>query len=221
MRRVLALRPQPGASATVERASELGLDVVAIPLFEIEVVGWTAPDPGAFDGLLLTSANAVRHAGEELKRLATLPVYAVGETTAQSAREAGLHVATTGDGGVDQLLGSIAPGLNLLHLCGEDRREPQQGGQDIVSLPVYRARPIDGPDLSTAQGSIALVHSPRAGRRFAELVSDRAGIAVAAISPAAAESVGGGWEAVESASEPTDDALLALAARLCNKPLAK
>jgi hypothetical protein len=30
--------------------------------------------------------------------------------------------------------------------------------------------------------------------------------------------VGDGWESVEAAPEPNDDALLALAARLCNNP---
>ena len=69
MRRVLVLRPEPGASATVERARERGLDAVAIPLFEIEPLAWEAPEAGSFDGLLLTSANAVRHGGEGLASL--------------------------------------------------------------------------------------------------------------------------------------------------------
>jgi uroporphyrinogen-III synthase len=38
------------------------------------------------------------------------------------------------------------------------------------------------------------------------------------MSPAAAEAVGTGWQTVEAAHEPNDDALLALAARLCNNP---
>ena len=62
MRRVLVLRPEPGAAATVKRARARGLDAVAIPLFEIEPLAWEAPPAGGFDGLLLTSANAVRHA---------------------------------------------------------------------------------------------------------------------------------------------------------------
>jgi uroporphyrinogen-III synthase len=60
------------------------------------------------------------------------------------------------------------------------------------------------------------MHSRRAGRRFAELIEDRGSIAIAAISSAAAEAVGSGWETVESADQPTEEALLALAARLCN-----
>ena len=44
MRRLIVLRPEPGASATMERARERGLDPVAMPLFEIEPVAWHAPD---------------------------------------------------------------------------------------------------------------------------------------------------------------------------------
>jgi uroporphyrinogen-III synthase len=41
---------------------------------------------------------------------------------------------------------------------------------------------------------------------------------IAAISQAAADAVGEGWRSVEVAEQATDEALLALAARLCNKP---
>ena len=49
-------------------------------------------------------------------------------------------------------------------------------------------------------------------------VAAREAITLAAISPAAAAAAGGGWEAVEVAERPDDEALLALAARLCKKP---
>ena len=81
---------------------------------------------------------------------------------------------------------------------------------------MYRAREIHAPGLGGCAGAVALIHSPRAGRRFAELVENRGSIAIAAISRAAAEAAGAGWECVEAADQPTDDALLALAARLCN-----
>ena len=216
MTRVLVLRPEPGASATVGRARALGLDAVAVPLFEIEPLEWKTPGPERFDGVLLTSANAVGSVCGELRRL---PVYAVGEATAAAARGAGLTVRAVGNAGVDRLLASIGPRLNLLHLCGEDRRPPADARQRITPIPVYRAKAIENPDLSAATGAIALVHSPRAGRRFAELVAERGSTAIATISPLAAEAVGAGWAKVQSAPEPNDEALLALAARLCNNPL--
>ena len=92
MRPLLVLRPEPGASATVKRARELGLEPVAAPLFEIEPLPWEAPEPGGFDALLLTSANAVRHGGSKLAKLRGLRVYAVGDATAEAARESGFDI---------------------------------------------------------------------------------------------------------------------------------
>jgi uroporphyrinogen-III synthase len=217
MRRVLILRPEPGAGETLRRAKEQGLDAAAVPLFTVEPVAWEVPDQGGFDALLLTSANAVRHAGEGLKALRGLPAYAVGEATAEAAREAGFDIKGTGDAGVERLLGSIEADIKLLHLCGDDRKQAE-ARQEIVPLVVYRATEVAAPDLSAAAGSVALVHSPRAARRLAELVEQKAGVAVAAISAAAANEAGEGWETVEIADQPRDDALLALAARLCKNP---
>lgn len=215
MRRLVVLRPESGASATVGRALERGLEAVAAPLFEVEPLAWEVPDADRFDGLLLTSANAARYSGTQLRRL---PVYAVGDATADAARELGYAIARVGDGGVDQLLGSIDSDVELLHLCGADRRRPSNASQRITAIAVYRAVPVDLPDLTVARDAVVLVHSPRAGRRLAELMRERGSTIIAAISPAAAEAAGDGWAAVECAEKPNDDALLALAARLCNKP---
>jgi uroporphyrinogen-III synthase len=216
MTRVLVLRPEPAAGRTVERARSLGLEAIAVPLFEIEPVTWQVPEPASYDGVLLTSASALRCGGDELQQLRGLKAYAVGSATADAARGAGFDVAATGDAGVDRLLGSIDPDLRLLHLCGEDRRAPTGPRQRIDALPVYRARPLDTPDLGQTSDAVALIHSPRAGRRFRELVSDRGSVSIAAISSAAAEACGSGWRTVEIAEQPNDEALLALAARLCN-----
>ena len=215
MRRVVVLRPEPGASETMARAQALGLDAVSIPLFAVEPVVWEAPSAADFDGLLLTSANTIHHGGEQLAQLRGLKVYAVGKATADAARAAGFDIAATGSGGVERLLDSIEPDLTLLHPGGEQRTGVSG---DITPIVVYRATPIEHPDVSGIQGSVILVHSPRAGRRLAELVKDRGASAIVAISEAAAQSVGAGWERIENADEPTDEALLALAARLCNKP---
>lgn len=217
MTRLLVLRPEPGASATVERARKRGFESTAVPLFNVEPVSWSAPQVEHFDGLLLTSANAIRHGGEQLRALRALKVYSVGKQTALEAQEAGFIIAATGEAGVDELLASIGPDLHLLHLCGADRREPKQTGQQITELVVYRSTPIAAPDLSAARGAIVLIHSPRAAKRFAELVTDRETISIAAISEAAASAAGDGWKAVEAAERPGDEGLLALAARLCNK----
>ena len=213
------MRPEPGATATVERARAMGLEAIAIPLFKTEPVPWIAPAADRFDALLLTSANAVRHGGDELRKLRHLPVYVVGAATAQAARNHGFTIAEVGNGGVNALLESVPSSrLKFLHLCGEDRKAPTVMAHEITAIVTYRAIEIPEPELSSAPDDIALIHSPRASRRLAELIEDRSDVVVAAISPAAAQAVGSGWRAVETADEPNDDALLALAARLCNKP---
>ncbi|HUE78220.1 MAG TPA: uroporphyrinogen-III synthase [Sphingomicrobium sp.] len=219
----MIVRPEPGARATVERAKAMQLDAFALPLFRVEPVEWTVPDPRDFDALLLTSANAVRHGGRGLEALRGLPVYAVGEATAAAARDVGFTSAGVGGGGLERLLGSVPPDLRLLHLCGE-HRGPAPAGRAITAIPVYRSNPLPMPDgFRRIEGQTVAIHSPRAGERLGGLV-DEAGIArntirIAAISEAAAKSAGKGWESCESVESPDETALLALAARLCDNRL--
>lgn len=218
MMRLLVLRPEPGSTATVERARRLGLDPLAVPLFKIEPLAWQALPVTMFDGLLLTSANAVRHAGPQLEQFIRLPVYAVGEASAAAALENGFLVSAIGDGGADRLLGSLDPDLKLLHLCGLDRKTLVGARQQITAIPVYRARATD---VRTGElsNSVALIHSPRAAERLADLVDPvaRGSISIAAISRDALGVAGEGWATAQAAEKPNDDALLVLAARLCNK----
>lgn len=223
MRRLIVLRPEPGASETVKRAEALGLQARSMPLFKVEALDWEVPDPGSFDALLLTSANAVRHGGDGLKALRGLPVHAVGETTGAAAREAGFDIRSTGGNGVERLLGSIGQDIKLLHLCGEHRKQVD-ARQEIVALPVYRSAALPAPEgITQIEDATVALHSPRMAARFAELVQDaaldRSSVRIAAISDSALAAAGSGWERAEAAHAPDDDALLAVAARLCDKPL--
>jgi uroporphyrinogen-III synthase len=220
MRSVLVVRPEPGASITAEKARKLGLHCAKVPLFEIQPVEWSPPDLAHFDGLLFTSANAVRFGGEPLQGLRGLPVYAVGSATADAAREAGFDIRSVGDSNVERLLGSIEPDLKLLHLAGEDRKLAADARQQLSSITVYRSSPKDAVDIDAASGKVVLLHSPRAARRFGELVDrqsiERGSILIAAISEETAEAAGPGWRSVGVAEAPNDEALLALTERLCN-----
>ena len=218
MRRLFVFRPGPAASRTIEKAKALGLEVAAIPLFELEAIAWTPPDPNDFDGILLTSANAIELAGEKLERLRALPVHAVGEASAVAARVAGFGVANVGNGGIDDLLASIGPEERLLHLCGEDRRKPTGARQPIEVVPVFRAKLREVSGLGEGlRGQVAVLHSPRAAQRLSELVDTevRSTVRLAAISKATADAAGDGWAEVRAAEKPSDTVLLALAARLC------
>ena len=221
MRKLIVLRPEPGASETVERATALGLEARAMPLFKVGPVDWSVPDAGSFDAILLTSANAVRHAGPQLKGLRGLPVHAVGEATAAAAREAGFDIRSAGNDGVERLLGSVEQGVKLLHLCGAHRKDVG-ARQAIVAIPVYVSEALPAPEaFADVQGATVALHSPRAAIRFAELARtaefDRGSVRIAAISAAALAAAGDGWDRSEAARTPSDDALLAAAARLCDK----
>lgn len=222
MRRLFILRPESGAASSLEGARAIGLDAVSVPLFRIEPVAWQAPGPASFDALLLTSANAIHHAGDELAALRGLPAYAVGEATANAARDAGLDIAGSGDLGVERLLGSIEPDLRLLHLAGEDRRSPAGARQQIVAITVYRSTALLRPaGIDAITGQVAAIHSPRAGERLAALLDEatRATVRLACISEGAAAAAGDCWDGKQAADRPTDAAVLALAARLCEKPV--
>lgn len=211
MSKVVVLRPEPGASATLARAKAVGIDAVAIPLFEIAPMAWDTPEGSEFDMLLLTSANAVRHGGAGLTKLRHLPAYCVGEATAEAARDAGLTVAGVGLAGANALATLVPQNGRPLHLAGVAHRAIS----GVPAVAVYDSRAIDPPPpLAALQGGVAMVHSARAGARLAELVSARSSIMIAAISPAAAAACGAGWGGIEAVKSPEDGALLALAGAL-------
>ena len=216
MRPLVIVRPEPGASRTARAARALGLEPFVMPLFEIVPTPWIAPDEGDFDALLLTSANAVRHAGEKLSRFAHLPVAAVGPATAAAARNEGLVVLAEGDGGVDSLLDALPPDFRLLHLCGRDRMPVSDSARTIDSITVYAAQRLVI-DRALLDGNVVVLHSARAARTLAGDLEPpaRSAIAVLALSPAVASAAGPGWERIECAATPSDAALLALAVPLC------
>ena len=218
---VLILRPEPGASATAAKARALGLYPFVFPLFEIRPLEWRVPDLERFDAVLLTSANAARHAGDGLRPFMRLPCYAVGEATARAATVAGFTDVRTGTADMDSVNAMMIEdcvGL-VLHPCGRDHRDLPRPGPTIVQAVVYAADAVDAlpaaADAAMAGGALVLVHSPRAASVLAGLARDRGNVHVAAISAAAAEAAGEGWRSVSIAAAPRDEALLELAAKLC------
>jgi len=107
MRPLLVLRPEPGAAATLARAVAAGWQAIAAPIFNIVPLPWAAPDPADHDALMLTSANAVRQAGDALRLYRHLPVYAVGEATAVAAQSSVPITSTTAASNVTTARGGI------------------------------------------------------------------------------------------------------------------
>jgi uroporphyrinogen-III synthase len=217
---ILILRPQPGADSTALRARGFGLEPVVAPLFTIRPLRWNPPDR-RFGAVMLTSANAPRQAGGRLASFLHLPCFTVGEATAEAARGAGFVDVRTGKADGAALLTEIAEtGLrSIVHPAGRDHIRLTHPDLDILHVAVYASEPAKAlPAQATAalgRGALALLHSPRAAMLFALLTTMPDTVRIAAISAATAAAAGDGWAAVAVAARPRDEALLELAAELC------
>jgi uroporphyrinogen-III synthase len=225
-RPLLILRPEPGATMTAKSAFDQGWRPIIAPIFRIEPLAWEAPPASDYGALFVTSANAVRQAGKALSRYRDMPVYAVGAATARALKTAGFTQIRTGRGDAAMMMLTAAEEgvTSALHLAGEDHRDSEHPDIRLDRRLVYRSAAAgklsDKADLALRSGeAVVLLHSGRAGERFAQLVDEatipRAGIRIAALAPAVAEAAGHGWAATIAADRPDDAALLAAAARLC------
>ncbi|MFM6931874.1 MAG: uroporphyrinogen-III synthase [Novosphingobium sp.] len=219
---VLVLRPEPGCGATVKAALALGLDARAAPLFAVEPRAWALPT-ARFDALLVGSANAFRHGGPSLESLHHLPTHVVGAATAEAARAAGFSIARCGSGGLQGVLDAVPAGTRLLRMAGEERIDlTPPAGVSVEEIVVYASVPraLDPAILPVLEhGALVLLHSAEAARQFADqcarLGIARSGVALATIGARVTEAAGHGWRDVQTADEPSDAALLALAHRMC------
>lgn len=229
--RILVTRPSADAERTTRRLAALGHEAVSLPVISIRPTGDPAP-AGAPDALIVTSANAVPMLAA-LDR--NLPAFAVGARTAQVLRECGFATvhAAAGDGAALAAVvrGSLAPGARLLHAAGRDRKpEPERSlkaaGFAVALWTCYEASPVpDWPDAfrsawATGQIGAALHYSRRSAGLVREL-SAKAGLlgAIAAcphlcLSADVAAALAGLGAPLLVASEPSEEALLALIARL-------
>ncbi|MEL6876949.1 MAG: uroporphyrinogen-III synthase [Pseudomonadota bacterium] len=217
---IIAIRPEPGLSSTIAVGKAHGLDIIGLPLSQTEPVGWELPDLTGVDALLVGSANVFRHGGEALGELTHLPVHAVGEATAEAARETGFQVAAIGQGGLQNLLNSADPAPNhFLRLAGEERislKPPESTA--ITEKVVYRVRnlPLNATQAALfATPAMVLLHSASSAAHFAKeckrLGLDRPRISLAALGPRILAAAGAGWAEARAAAAPADSELLALA----------
>lgn len=224
-RTLYIFRPEPGLRVTLETARAQGIEAQGCPLFQVKPVTWTVPDRDDYDALLVGSSNVFRHGGSGLDRLAGLPVYAVGEATAEGAKEKGFIVAQVGKGGLQALLDKIGGReLDFLRLAGEAMVElTPPAGISIDTRIVYRTKPLDlTEDIAAklgAKGGVATLHSGEAARRLysecERMGIDRGRISIAALGPRIAELAGEGWQEVRTSKQPLDAELLVLAQGMC------
>lgn len=224
---LLIVRPEPGAKATLAAARTMGLKARAFPIFAIRAVPWQPVAREAVDAVILGSANALRHGGAHLNALAGLPAYCVGRTTASAAQAAGFDVVRTGTGGLQQVLQTLAPKhRRLLRLAGATHVPLSlPPGVTMESRTVYDAvaMPMSaGLKQALASPAVVMLHSGEAASHFYAICEagdvERARLKLAVIGPRVARLAGRGWADLRTAGQPSDAALLALAAQMCQDP---
>ncbi|WP_029014066.1 uroporphyrinogen-III synthase [Niveispirillum irakense] len=229
---ILVTRPEPAASETTAFLAARGYSVHSCPLLEVEGVLTPPPDLAGVAALVLTSPNGVR-ALEGLIGQRDLPVYAVGDRTADMALAAGFASVRSAGGDIHDLARLIlteppASEGRLLHICGADVAGDlasllRPGNLQVERHVAYRAVPVRHLDAGTvaalAAGDIThvLLFSARTARAFvtlacqAEMVEAVHGLTALCISNAVAEAASGlSWRRVEIAASPDADSLLAL-----------
>jgi uroporphyrinogen-III synthase len=155
---ILVTRPQPDNAATVAALRAKGFEVLPAPMLRFEPVAFQDDSDAGYGAVIVTSANALRAVADQpaLSRLKELPLFAVGERTAEAARETGFRnvVSADGDGSAlrDLMVASVRAKTvkkttTLLYLAGADLARDLAGelgerGFNVVTQTTYRMAPI-------------------------------------------------------------------------------
>ena len=234
---ILVTRPAPDNETTARSLAARGFSALLSPTLRFEVMPFYDDHGAAYDGVILTSANAVRalEDHEFKKRLADLPSFAVGEHTAEAARLAGFKniISAKGDAGAlrDAVMKSAArktikKDATLCYLAGADlarnlAAELGERGFTIITHTAYRMIPVlSFPEKVTEAfrtgGVEAVLHfSRRSARAFLD-ASRAGGVEISALALpqyCISDAVGmvvrdAGAMQVAIAREPNENALL-------------
>ncbi len=218
-------RPEADAQATADRVRALGFTPVLAPLLDVQPVAIGAV--AGFDGVIVTSGNALA----SLAGCAGLPLLAVGDATAQRARDAGFRTVFSA-GGDAAALALAAPkhfrvGARLLFATAADEGAPlehalRQAGFGVERRVAYSVRPATSLPLPARDALLsgrlhaALFLSARTARIFVSVLDPTlpphlAGVEALAIGqPAADELTPLPWRRVRVSLAPTLDQVLAL-----------
>ena len=168
-------RTSPDNENTASALRRLGFDALAVPVLRVEGLPAIASDEQP-DAIVFTSVNGVRH-HSICPALLDIPVFAVGDRTAESAAHAGYtHVASAAGDVLDLerlIVQSLPRGSRLLHFsahrsAGDLTGNLRRKGYLATRKPVYETRDVAGAKLLASlpaphEINGILIHSPRAG----------------------------------------------------------
>lgn len=220
--RVAITRALPEALKTAERVRALGHEPLLASLLAIELCSFDSGLEGA-QALLFTSSTGVR-AYAVGSAVRTLPVLAVGDITAQAARDAGFADVRSADGDVEALTKLVKDTIDpaagrLIHISGAQVAGDlvarlTAAGFDVERRVAYDARAVTAlPAAFSEKLDLVLFHSPRGAAAFIALGAPGAERLIAGcLSQAVADAVvPARWARVIVAPKPREDALLAAA----------
>ena len=228
---MLVTRPEPDASETAARLNALDIETVIDPLLMSQTLPTSLPPADGFAALAVTSANALRALRDrgELSGYVGLPLYAVGDRTAETARRLGFGNVTSARGSANDLVALLAEaGLKGPILYPAARQQAGDLGKAlaphgimVITAPVYDMVPSTGlrdtPIAAIASGAIsaALFYSRRTAETFATLATglpDRSRLGMLCLSETvAAPLVAAHFVRVALADHPSEEAMLGLA----------
>ena len=231
MVRMLVTRPEPDASETAARLNALDIETVIDPLLIAETLETKLPETAGFAALAVTSANALRalHDRGDLSGYVRLPVYAVGDRTAETARRLGFGNVTSARGNANDLVTLLAEaGVQgpILYPAAKQRgadlgKALAPHGVMVITAPVYDMVPSTGlretttAALASGAVSAALFYSRRTAETFATLAAglrDRTKLGMLCLSETvAAPLVAAHFVRVALADHPSEEAMLGLA----------
>jgi uroporphyrinogen-III synthase len=200
---ILVTRPLPDGATTASALRAKGFAALLAPMLRFEPVTFHDDSDAPYGAVIVTSANALRAIEPRLQgsALLKLPLFAVGEHTAEVARAAGFAQVISADSDAAGLRERIVTSVKakllkktspLLYLAGADlaRDLPAELGErgfTVVTQTTYRMvavpnLPEEARKAFAADAVEAVLHySRRSARAFTEAVR-AAGVEVSALS---------------------------------------
>ena len=228
--RLLLTRPQDDAQKLAEILHSFGCETIIEPMLTIRFLPDVPVDLSGAQAVLITSANGARALAAAQPRRA-IPVYAVGNASAEAARALGFAPVVAAGGDVAALARLVAGRLKpadgvLVHPRARAVAGDLAGGlaahgftvRPLVLYEALRATQISvAARAAIAHGEVdgAVFFSPRTAQTFVRLAEAAAlsldRLVAWCLSPAVAGGLGGAtWRRIEIAARPTQDSLLTL-----------
>lgn len=236
--RILVTRPGEDGVALAEILGAHGIESVIEPLLTIKQIEGAAIELKDIQAILLTSANGVRALARRTDRR-DIPVFAVGDATATTAKSSGFNQVHSAAGNVETLAALVTEMLKpeagpLLHVAGSSVAGDLIGMIEAAGFKCTRKVLYEAvAERSLMTSTIAAIkdnhinavtlYSPRSAEIFVELIRKARlirscqKITAICLSQAVVEKIDElHWQDVLVAPEPNQDSLLELIVALNN-----